>query len=456
MTCVGERMKMMDRLGAPWPLRRLCLWWLFLVGVCWVHEDDFHRMLDPELRPLGAAFFLPDFFQDYGSARNRLEGIPVYAPHAVAVARYLGRQMSPGHPCFLDYNAHPPTSVLLALPLGWLEFSQAFAVWNILSLACLAASLYLLARGLALPWTWEWIVPLATILLACRPFWHQMIQGQMNLMLLLMLTSCWAAARAGRPYLAGGMLAVAAAVKLYPAFMLVYFLGRKDYRAIAATFGFWVLIGTATIMILGWDSCLGFFRDVLPVTSGFRRHCVNMLLVGFWHRLFDNPTVDDVPDDSFFGPALAWALTALSVAAIAWAVLRSARRAATTEAADCAYGLAVIGALLASPITWDHYLLLLMLPLAFDRRWWPAACSGNLFVLLLGLLFMLDPRLVIRHVQILYNASPPASLEDPSAWNAMTALAVYPAALLTFFLVSRRQRRRPRAGECAIAALPGS
>src|ERR1700722_4158402 len=100
---------------ARWPL------WVGLAAiVCALQGPAFLRDLRP---PLDRGL---DFFQDWASARNRTEGLPVYTRHEVTATRYLGVRVAPDDPFFVPVNAHPPTSVLLAMPLARLGYSDAF------------------------------------------------------------------------------------------------------------------------------------------------------------------------------------------------------------------------------------------------------------------------------------------------------------------------------------------
>ncbi len=73
-----------------------------------------------------------DFYQEWGSARNYWCGLPVYTPHSTSIPRHLGLPSNP-EPA-IEYNIHPPTSLLLALPLGKLNYPDAVLVWNVISL----------------------------------------------------------------------------------------------------------------------------------------------------------------------------------------------------------------------------------------------------------------------------------------------------------------------------------
>jgi hypothetical protein len=61
--------------------------------------------------------FVPDFFQDYASARNRCEGRHAYSSLAETFPRYLGTTIDLRRSYVLS-NAHPPTPVLLAVAVN--------------------------------------------------------------------------------------------------------------------------------------------------------------------------------------------------------------------------------------------------------------------------------------------------------------------------------------------------
>ena len=119
-----------------WPWSRRLIWVGFLILAGWLYGAGFCR-----------ALFVPgnnlaDFFQEWASARNYFAGLPIYSPQRETARRYLDFAPEPDA-FFIEINAHPPTSVLLSLPLGLLSYRTAFLVWNWLSVAALAASVWL-------------------------------------------------------------------------------------------------------------------------------------------------------------------------------------------------------------------------------------------------------------------------------------------------------------------------
>src|SRR5437867_1516102 len=97
--------------------------------------------------------FICDFFQDYASARNVLEGRPAYTDQNAVARKYVGRQV---YLQTFQVNAHPPSSIPIFLPLALVGFPAAFAAWVFLSAAAVLAALSIVRRGLARHAGW-WI-----------------------------------------------------------------------------------------------------------------------------------------------------------------------------------------------------------------------------------------------------------------------------------------------------------
>jgi hypothetical protein len=303
-----------------------------------------------------------DFYQDWASARNLLGGLPVYTRHSVTIPRYVG----PVDPICLSnpVNAHPPTSVLLMLPVARLDYRPALLAWNLASLAMLGASLWIVKRELGVSVsTWS-IVPALALLLLCRPLLQQLIHGQLNLVLLLLLTGAWAADRRGRPGWAGALVGIAAAIKLFPAFLFLYFAMRRQWAAVLAGVLILTILTGLTVAVLVPETYRTYLQDVLPQLETFRTSWFNASLVGFWTKLFNPATREEHVEPLWRSAVVARAGILVSWLAVVAAVAWAARRAGSRVQRDHAFGAAVTGMLLLSPITWDHSFLLLLVPVA--------------------------------------------------------------------------------------------
>jgi hypothetical protein len=432
-----------------WQLRHILLWILLAGLALWWKGPSYIRAFEPQYFPPGHWFFLPDFFQEWASARNRFNGLSIYTPHEVTIERYLGLRPNPNDPYFIELNAHPPTAVLLGIPFAALEFVDAFALWNVLSLAFLAVSGWLIVDQLDIPFSPWSLLPAITLLLLCHPFWHQMVHGQLNLLLLLLITGVWVADRRGHPRWAGTLLGLATAIKFTPGFLFVYFVLRREWSAVRAGLLALAAISVLTALILGPEAYRSYFLDVLPRTSQSRSDWHNLSLSGVWCKLFESskqlPPVEVQPLAQ--APALAllgMTCTLLGVLAI---LVAAAPRFRATGDWDLAFALTTIGMLLVSPITWDHYLLLLALPVAVLWQRLPRGGMGREVLLLLLAVLWVQPGMVMEHVLILLDASHPPNASGywiATPLETLTALSVPCYVLVALFVLTIRAAARDR------------
>src|SRR5215468_4297776 len=121
-------------LFGPWTRQRQLTWIVLGGAACLLFGWSFVESLRPP------STIMLDFFQEYASARNYREDLPIYTQQTITCRRYLGfsSQADKDNPYYLHYNAHPPASILLALPLAGLGYSNAFLAWNLLTLAAMA------------------------------------------------------------------------------------------------------------------------------------------------------------------------------------------------------------------------------------------------------------------------------------------------------------------------------
>jgi alpha-1,2-mannosyltransferase len=301
-----------------------------------------------------------DFYQDWGSARNYWVSLPIYTHHAISVPQHLGLSSNPVPS--IEYNAHPPSSVLLVLPLGRLSYPNAVLVWNLISLVTLGASFKIVARELALPRAL--VLPTVALMAFCHPIYGNIYQGQLTLILVLLVTTIWALERSGKSYLAGLLLGVAAAIKLFPAYMVVYFAARGRFRPMLAAVGAFLTLTMLTALVLGWNTYSDYITVVMNNQAKFRSFAYNLSIAGFWHKLFD-PVDETGPVEALWlSPALARWGTLLSDLAISILVVLVTRRAQTPAQRDLAFASTVAAMLLVSPVTWDFSLPLLLVSIA--------------------------------------------------------------------------------------------
>jgi len=126
--------------------------------------------------------------------------------------QYAVQESFTGHIAFrlgpLPYN-HPPFEAPLFVPLTWLPYQQAFAVWDLLNVAALFGVAWLLHRSVgalrSLP-PWKFVVGS----IAFFPVFVCLMQGQDSILMLLFTTLAFYALKKNADVIAGCWLALAA------------------------------------------------------------------------------------------------------------------------------------------------------------------------------------------------------------------------------------------------------
>lgn len=408
-----------------WPAARWWLWAGLAVFTVCFQGPDFVRSLRP------APGEIVDFFQEWSSARSYFRGVPIYSDLAELADQLLNLRGELTYPQ-VPVNTHPPTAILLLLPLAVLDYSDACLLWNLLSLAAFALSLALVLRELGIPISIRGCLPLIAILLLCNPLRQQVNQGQFGGLLSLMVTGVWIAARSDRPMWAGGLLGAAAAIKVFPGFLFLYFILRRQWSVVAAgALSLAALTGMAAI-IFGTETYATYIQEVLPRVPKFRVLWQNSSLAGLACKLFD-PDPESV---NRYGRVVslwnrpefanvAWGLSSAVVLALAALVILRGRSQLAT---DRAFGVSVTAMLLVSPVTWDHYFLLLLLPLALVWQWVPSTGMGRPLFLLTVIGLCLNPI-------VLCDAFLPGGY-PPEVWyprHTLTLLSIQCYSLLCLF-----------------------
>jgi hypothetical protein len=272
-------------------------------------------------------------------------------------------------------------------------------------------------------------------------FWEELGLGQLMVLQLLLLVGVWRAWRSGRMALAALLLGLALALKLIAWPLILSLLIQRQRRAalIAATTLTCANLAAATIV--GTNAVVNYYTAVGAWVGGiYRADWGNFALASIGWRFFDGT------GSGLFGgrqtpplidlPALALPVAVLLVGGWLVGGLRLAARAKTF---DGAFSLTICTSVLASPLAWCHYLILLAIPLMIAARrvitlGFP---RGPVYRLLLLALLLSIPAALFHDAMMLFvqstqaAAGPPfaASLIDLIPAAAVIALLVFVRAL---------------------------
>jgi hypothetical protein len=327
-----------------------------------------------------------DFCQDYLAARYFWDGMPTYSPvHCWKGVIY--------DPVTVEYNSHPPASVLFFLPFGLLPRLQANLLFGLLSLLSYLAAGVLLLRELG--WfSWRGV----TLFLLGSLFWQPFTLSEQLLnfsqVLLVLLAVAWLLERRGHPRAAGIVLGIASLLKIWPGLLLVGAAITQRWRLALAGVGTIVAGGLVSLLIFGSSSYATYLWVIAPNERVWLPGGGNVSLVGAITRPFVGygdilPIVPNwgalsLHQAVLLGEGVAGVLLALLLGLIwrwwskhgaSWLVVQA---------------LLLTASLLLFPLTWAHGLLLLvfvgaLLVLAVREaavpRWWRTLLAGSLLPL---------------------------------------------------------------------------
>lgn len=256
---------------------------------------------------------------------------------------------------------YPPTFIPLVVPLALLPEAVAVWVWTALLVGSLALGIALLPVAVRLRWL---VLLLAAV---SWPVLYAVKLGQVGPILLLLFSAGWRWLE--RPGAAGAAGGLGAAVKIQPGTVLAWALLRGRWRDVAAGAAVLAALAALATLLAGAQAWADFITLVGRVSDPITTpHNFTAGAVAYQAGL---------PRDA------AAALQLVSMAAAAAALVGASLRLAPVPG----YLVTLVASQLLSPILWDHYALLLLLPVAWllgRRQWWAALIPLATCVALVG------------------------------------------------------------------------
>jgi alpha-1,2-mannosyltransferase len=290
-------------------------------------------------------------FHAYGDAARRvLDGRRLYDP-AVEVAG--------GFAIYL----YPPPFAIAIVPLAIIGGQAAVWLWTGLLIAAFLVGVAILPVSTTVRWL---IVLLGGL---DWPFLYSIKLGQVGPILFLLFALGWR--WLDRPNRLGASIGLGALVKLQPALLIGWAALTRRWRAAAAAIGVigvGALVATAIIGIQPWfdyPAILGRVSSPLTTPHNFTPGAIA------WQSGLSLPTAG-----------------LLEIGTIAVAIVAAIVAARVVEA-EASYLVAVVASQLLSPLLWDHYAMLLLLPVAWlleQRQWWAVAIPLATSIVLIGLM----------------------------------------------------------------------
>jgi Glycosyltransferase family 87 len=294
-----------------------------------------------------------DFNHYYTAALSLRRGSNPYVTSFEALGRSLGLSLSD-----LNTENQPPTLLLCFEPLTRLSPYTAYWIWVSITLASLIIAVCLLVGGETSLGTRQAYL-FGALLFLYPPVYEHFYFANMQIAITLMIVAAMYCMGRGADRAAGLWLALAMALKAYPALLAFYLVCRRRWRTLLWMVIWAGVLGLLTLWRVGWVSFS--FLDTFGVTTS-RRFLQNPGFFSidatvshmFWHGNLPLATAAD-------------AVRRVSIVAVELAVFALTVSATASAAPDRgwrAFSLWIPAMLLLSPIAEPHYLVLLVVPFA--------------------------------------------------------------------------------------------
>jgi hypothetical protein len=381
-----------------------------------------------------------DMVVDWSGARAILAGYNPYSPEGI---KFMGSPQGAG-------LGHPPTTLVWFLPLADLSLPAAKTVWNGLTLLMLFLHLLVVVRELELPSPLT-LVPLGVgaVLWTSWMRYHLHL-GQLSEAIAFLYVLSWYHLRRGHDVWAGALLGLACTLKFYPGAVLLYFLLGRRFRMVIAGIAAWCAIAipvTARIGIVAWKQFLSQQREFVWF---WMTHLRNASISGIVQRLH-YPICQFRP-----GPKNAWVAgnylaASLSLALVGFTFWLTRRSVRAGRSIDVAFALFTLVSMITGPWTWEHYDVLLILPLVVAavalvqarRAGLGWGWTGAGFATLAAVVAMLSENIELKN-QLWdgwFGRQPPSHLR--LHFIEWTTLLPAPALIALLILLVRWANRRP-------------
>jgi hypothetical protein len=338
--------------------------------------------------------YMKDFIQEYLLARAVLSGVSPYLPIPVLAQRFIGPLPNAVFP---HPTPHPPPVVIIAAPLGLLQYQQAAIVWFIFEFLCVLTATYILFTWLRMRTNVWWLLLSTLVLFSWNPFREILIFGQLTSLLLVLLLLSWQSLRAGQAIRGGLFLGLVVALKLLGWPIVLFLALRRNWRATGAAVVTGIIMNTIAVLLIGYQAVLHYYTQVgSTVSSLYRAYVFNFSLWSVGWRLFDGtgsviiagaeaPPIWNAP---ILARGIAWSLPLLFL-------ILGLYLAYEMRDFDVSFAILVCVSILVNPVAWAHYLVIALLPLVvLVRLLWGNRCpeTETRIAAICGLLLLISHR----------------------------------------------------------------
>ncbi len=249
---------------------------------------------------------------------------------------------------------YPPPTFFILFPLSFLPLLLAQKIFWGMSLMCLVLAVYFFFRKVQIQWSSLEGLSLILLILNYFPLKFTLGMGQINLLVLMFLSVFFFFYP--KKIIKGGIsLALSLMMKVFPILALCYFLIARNWRLLIVCFIACFTLMLISIPIVSLTNIHYFFTQALPQLAGsWSTAYYNQSLVGFLGRTFGENRY------SYLGYIT---LVIITLVFQCYVTDRAVRH--KNKMRQLILSSWITLTLLLSPVTWQHHLVWLLLPLGF-------------------------------------------------------------------------------------------
>ncbi len=235
-----------------------------------------------------------------------------------------------------------------------------------------------------------------SVAISTSPVWTDLILGQLMIPLLLLLSGSWLSLKQSKDRRAGALLGLSLALKLMGLPILLFLAIRRRWGAVLPAVVTVAVANLFCVPLMGLSPVLKYYFNVSGMMFPlYRAAASNISLWTIGWRLFDgtgSPVIVLLQAPPLIHAPATAALVSVALPVVVLAVVLIA--ALQTRDQSSAFGMLICLSILIHPIAWNHYLVLMAIPvLVAARRLSERGFPSPQFILLLclGLILGLPP-----------------------------------------------------------------
>jgi hypothetical protein len=299
-----------------------------------------------------------DILQEYLMAKALLAGVNPYLPLQELAQMFIGNFPFLTHP-----SPYPPFVAILSIPLTWFSLNNVIIVWFILEGLCLIAT----SGMLTILWKdrvdWGYTILIFFILLSWYSVMVDLLYGQLTILLTTLLLAALLVLRKNHKILAGVLIGLSIAIKMFTWPLIIYFAIKRDWRTVVSSCLTAIGLNLIALLVMGISPIADYYlRVMMKVSTIYHSFLQNYSLWSIGYRLFEGtrpiggeyisaPPMINLPK---LAPIVSAGLAAaFLLVGLLWAI--------KLKDLDIAYSILLCVIVIISPIAWDHYYVIVII-----------------------------------------------------------------------------------------------